>query len=318
MEVGRNLGYIGRLIIAYHDRPPDCKAGGHNGPTPWSGQSHPKSALYIDNLWYSRRVPTCLTAEKESRMSQPRQTDHSSTFPPRFPQDLGHGAGRHDPAQRHCRPRLCRRGQHDQNRPGRLRRARHWRRGPGPEHARPHTTVGRRRRFRQPAPIQPPQPRQATRQAGGGPARSAIHRHGRLPEGHRHARSGQRCHPGHAAGLPADPSGIRGPEGNERLHGEVVRRRCPRHPPRDPRRSGGRQEKPQNRRRPDEPPLQTTGRYHRADPQRGHRRSDHLLGLPRARPRGLSPKRPTRANWPIKSTTTATSPGSTAASCWIG
>ena len=67
--------------------------------------------------------------------------------------------------------------------------------------------------------------------------------HGRLQESHRHARPGRRRHSGHAAGLPADPPGVRRAEGHECLHGEVVRGRCPRHPPRAPRGPGGRARK---------------------------------------------------------------------------
>ena len=52
-------------------------------------------------------------------------------------------------------------------------------------------------------------------------------------------------------------------------------------------------EEPQDRRRPDEPPLQAAGRGRRADPQRGDRRGDHLLRLPRCTARSASrPKAP--------------------------
>ena len=78
-------------------------------------------------------------------------------------------------------------------------------------------------------------------------------------------------------------------------------------------------EEPQDRRRPDEPPLQAARRGRRADPRRGDRRGHHLLRLPDARAGRLRPEgSPARASWPTRSATTRTSPGSTAASSSTG
>ena len=71
-------------------------------------------------------------------------------------------------------------------------------------------------------------------------------------------------------------------KGMQRLHGEIVRGRCPRRSPRAEGRRRGREEKPQDRRRADEPPLQTAGRRGPANPRRRDRRGRHLLGLSRA------------------------------------
>ena len=49
-------------------------------------------------------------------------------------------------------------------------------------------------------------------------------------------------------------------KGMPRVHGEVVRRGCPGHPPRAEGGQGGREEEPEDRRRADEPPLQAAGR----------------------------------------------------------
>ena len=51
---------------------------------------------------------------------------------------------------------------------------------------------------------------------------------------------GRRRAAGHAAGLPADPRGIRRGQGLPRVHGEVVRRRRPGHSPRAQGGRGGR------------------------------------------------------------------------------
>ena len=108
-------------------------------------------------------------------------------------------------------------------------------------------------------------------------------------------------------------------KGRQRLHGEVVRRGRPGHPPRAQGRRGGHEEEPQDRRRPDEPALQAAGGSGRADPRRPDRRRDHRLGLPHARP-GRAGRQGSRArrSWPTRSPTTAASPGSTAASSWTG
>ena len=47
------------------------------------------------------------------------------------------------------------------------------------------------------------------------------------------------------------------------------------------------EEEPESRRRPDEPPLRPLGKSRGTNPRRRHRRSDYLLGLPRARSGGL-------------------------------
>ena len=158
--------------------------------------------------------------------------------PSRFLEDLRSGVGRHGLARPDCRPQLCRRGQHDQDGPGRLRRPRHRGRGQGPEHQGPDEALGHGRLLREPAPVQPP---------GTCPSSSASRwtcpRSGSSSAWTPTRRPSTRSAPGGVVLLatpPAfrpDPRGIRRGQGLPRVHGEVVRRRRPGHSPRARRRA---------------------------------------------------------------------------------
>ena len=110
-------------------------------------------------------------------------------------------------------------------------------------------------------------------QAGRCPAGPPVRRPRCLQEGDRCDRPRRGRAPGHAARLPADPPGICRGERLPRVHGEVVRRRRPGHPPRAQGRRRGHEEEPQNRRRAPLPPRRTAGRGHWPDAKRPHRRS---------------------------------------------
>ncbi len=103
------------------------------------------------------------------------------------------------------------------------------------------------------------------RRAAGAPLRGLrrLQEGDRLPApGHRHR------HADHLSGVPPSAPRLRGLQGRERVHGEVVRHRSGRRAARGQGRRGGEEEEPQDRRRPDVPPLGEPAGTDQADPRR--------------------------------------------------
>ncbi len=113
------------------------------------------------------------------------------------------------PRTRHRHAELRGRGTHHPHCPGRLRRPRHRRRDPGPQHQGANPAGRHGRRLRRPAQeqLRPAQPAVLTPDRRS--PRPAVPRYRRLPQGDRLRRPGRRRPAGHAAGLPANPRRIR-------------------------------------------------------------------------------------------------------------
>ncbi len=155
-----------------------------------------------------------------------------------------YGAGRRGRA---ARPRG--REQHDQDRPGRLRGARNRRGGRRTSDQGSHQA----RRFgrllsRAAGSLFPePLPNRRHCQADRRRARAPLRGPGRLSQGHRRARQGRPCAPGHSGRLPPDAPGICGGQGSPRVYGEELCGRRAGRAPRDQGRPGGGAEESEDR-----------------------------------------------------------------------
>ncbi len=107
-------------------------------------------------------------------------------------------------------PRLRRRREHDQDRPGGLRRAGHGAAAQALSNRGPHQARGHGRFFpaKMPGSIRQPRQHSPSRST---PAGAAVHRAGRLPQGHRCAPPATWCCWPRRR-VPAAPPGICGPE----------------------------------------------------------------------------------------------------------
>ncbi len=96
---------------------------------------------------------------------------------------------------------------------------------------------------------QPQQPDRRVQGQGERGPRALFPRVRCLQEGDRLPRAGRRRAADDPLRLPADDVRVRGFEGRERLHGEILRRRCPQHAAAAQGRRGVGEEEPQGRRR---------------------------------------------------------------------
>ena len=107
-----------------------------------------------------------------------------------------------DPRTRHRRAELRGRGTYHPHRPGRLRRARHRGRNPGPQHQGAEPARRHGRRLRRPAQGQPRPAHPAALAPARGCTRPAVPRHRSLPQGNRLRGPGRRRPAGHASRVP--------------------------------------------------------------------------------------------------------------------